>query len=148
MLKCKRCNQTLTKFDKDLCPYCGMVKPLEGQQSNTEDITQFIDTEIKNNNEMDYKIVNTKLSSFLLMFLGIFSAHLFYCKKVLKGIFLLISNLLFIGIGGYLLSLLDLKVFKNSIFMYWIFSFCILYLVYIILGIVDLYTKSKLIKKD
>ena len=136
MLKCRRCGKSLTKFDKDICPYCGLVKPLDGQEDNTEDVTQFIESTNLNKENLSYKPKKILVYSLLLMFLGIFAAHLFYIKSYFKSVFLLVFNLIFIGMGGYLLSLLDFSVFEGQIYFYWVISFAVLFIIYFILGIV------------
>ena len=55
MYKCKKCHQALTKFDKDICPYCGTVRPLEGQSDETQDVTQIIEAENIKKDFIDYK---------------------------------------------------------------------------------------------
>ena len=98
MYKCKKCHQALTKFDKDICPYCGTVRPLEGQSDETQDVTQIIEAENIKKDFIDYKPKKLLVYSFLLGFLGIFAAHLLYLKMYVKATFLFLSNAFFISL--------------------------------------------------
>ena len=44
MPKCKECGETITKFDKEICPYCGCKDPIDKDREETCDITQAIST--------------------------------------------------------------------------------------------------------
>lgn len=135
MPTCKNCGRTIPKSDKDICRYCGTREPFDLVTSETKDITQFIDFDPTINK--DFKRKSKKNYSFLLMFLGIFSAHFFYIKKNVQGIILLISNLVGIGGAGALLMLLNFSA--DFLPLYWIISFAIFFLVYLIFGLVVLY---------
>ena len=79
------------------------------------------------------------------MFLGIFAAHLFYINKIKHAVILLISNLIFIGGAG---ALLMLTHFSDSFYpLYWIISFGILFIVYLIVGIIVLF-KGEVVDRD
>jgi TM2 domain-containing membrane protein YozV len=143
MPKCKYCGRTIPKADKDLCRYCGSREPFDLVSSETKDITQFIDFDPTLVNQ--FKRKKLKVYSFLTMFLGIFAAHLFYIGKKRNGIILLISNLIFIGGAG---ALLMLAHFSDSFYpLYWIISFGILFLVYLIMGIVIMF-KGEVVDQD
>ena len=100
MLKCKNCHTTLSRLDKDICPFCGTKKPLEGQDDTTEDITKAFDP-IK----CDVKIVHKKkiVAFFLTLFLGVFGAHMFYLGKKKNGLITLAISLSFIIVLGLIL---------------------------------------------
>lgn len=134
MLKCKNCNKPLTKFDKDLCPYCGTRNPIDETSTETVDVTQFIDNvqEIKENKA--YKRMSRKVYVILLMTLGIFSAHLFYLKRYSQAMVLLITNGSFIGGCGYVLSILNFLP-KDLFFVYWMISLGMIFLIYFIMGL-------------
>ena len=42
-MKCKYCHEKISKLDKDVCPFCGGLKPLEGVEDQTQDITKALD---------------------------------------------------------------------------------------------------------
>ena len=80
-----------------------------------------------------------------MLFLGIFAAHLFYVKKTKQAIILLISNLIFIGGAG---ALIMLGHFSDNFYpLYWIISFGILFLTYLILGVVIMF-KGEVVDHD
>ena len=37
MPKCKECGETITKFDKEICPYCGCKDPIDKDREETHD---------------------------------------------------------------------------------------------------------------
>ena len=43
MAQCKYCHETISRLDKDVCPFCGGVKPLDGTDTSTQDVTKVID---------------------------------------------------------------------------------------------------------
>lgn len=143
MPKCKNCGRIIPKADKDLCRYCGSREPFDLVTSETKDITQFIDYDPSLNNA--FKRKSLKKYSFLMLFLGIFAAHLFYVKKTKQAIILLISNLIFIGGAG---ALIMLGHFSDNFYpLYWIISFGILFLTYLILGVVIMF-KGEVVDHD
>ena len=143
MPKCKNCGRIIPKADKDLCRYCGSREPFDLVTSETKDITQFIDYDPSLNNA--FKRKSLKKYSFLMFFLGIFAAHLFYVKKTKQAIILLISNLIFIGGAG---ALIMLGHFSDNFYpLYWIISFGILFLTYLILGVVIMF-KGEVVDHD
>lgn len=143
MPKCKHCGRTIPKADKDLCRYCGAREPFDLVTSETKDVTQFIDFDPTLNNK--FKRKSLKKYSFLMMFLGMFASHLFYAKKIKAAVVLLISNLIFIGGAG---ALVMLGHFSDDFYpLYWIISFGILFLAYLILGLVVLF-KGEVVDHD
>ena len=135
MPKCKYCGRTIPKADKDLCRYCGAREPFDLITAETKDITQFIDFDPALAGKFQRKKLKTY--SFLTMFLGIFAAHLFYIGKKKQAAILLVSNLVFIGGAG---ALLMLTHFSDNFYpLYWIASFGIVFLVYLIMGIVVMF---------
>lgn len=143
MPKCKNCGRIIPKADKDLCRYCGSREPFDLVTSETKDITQFIDYDPSLNNA--FKRKSLKKYSFLMLFLGIFAAHLFYVKKTKQAVVLLISNLIFIAGAG---ALIMLGHFSDNFYpLYWIISFGILFLTYLILGVVIMF-KGEVVDHD
>ena len=78
MPKCKYCHENITKFDKEICPFCGGKKPLEGVDDSTYDITQFVDIMKKSDQEVKFKQRKRVANGLLCMFLGIFGADAFF----------------------------------------------------------------------
>lgn len=101
MPKCKRCNMKLSRLDKDVCPFCGALKPLEGQDDTTEDITKAFDP-IKMD-DLKAKPKSKVIDAVLMMTLGVFGAHAFYLKRWKLGLIILgISIVSICGLGSIL----------------------------------------------
>ena len=133
MPNCKNCGSRISKFDKDICPICGQIKPLEGVNSETVEITGYINID-KNEYGVKYK---KRWVIFLLSFflgpLGIQFLYLAYYKVAL--IFLATNAIFFTAIflpfalsGSWLMGL--------------IISLGIMYLVSIGIGIYFLFKQS------
>lgn len=95
MPKCKNCGMSLSRLDKDVCPFCGTLKPIDGQENVTEDITKAFDP-------VRYELQDVKQKSrvaagLLAIFLGPFGAHAFYLGKKLLGLILLLITLALVG---------------------------------------------------
>ena len=90
MLKCKNCGEKLTKFNKEICPYCGCQNPLSESVAET-DTTRAVSYV----NEGEIKINQKSFKIFLLLtyFLGIFGIEYVYINKIKEFIFTLIANL-------------------------------------------------------
>ena len=90
MLKCKNCGEKLTKFNKEICPYCGCQKPLSESIAET-DTTKAV-SYVK---EEEIKINQKSFKTFLLLtyFLGLFGVEYVYLNKIKEFIFTLIANL-------------------------------------------------------
>ncbi len=91
MLKCKNCGEKLTKFNKEICPYCGCKDPLSESIAET-DTTKAVSYV----NEEEVKINQKSFKTFLLLtyFLGIFGAQYLYLNKIKEFIFTSIANLI------------------------------------------------------
>lgn len=90
MLKCKNCGEKLTKFNKEICPYCGCQNPLSDSVAET-DTTRAVSYI----NEEEVKINQKSFKTFLLLtyFLGIFGIEYVYLNKIKEFIFTLLANL-------------------------------------------------------
>lgn len=98
MAQCKYCHETITRLDKDVCPFCGGLKPLEGTDTSTQDITKVIgQVETKVEIKHKKKII-AMILAIVLGFLGINSLYLGKIKHCL--ITLGISVILIGGIGS------------------------------------------------
>ncbi|MEG2639940.1 MAG: hypothetical protein RR909_00280 [Bacilli bacterium] len=133
MLKCKNCDHKLTKFDRDLCPYCGARNPIDDSSTETIDVTQIIDNIENIDHKEKFVRKSRKTYIILMMILGIFSAHLFYIKRYYQAAYLIGANALFIGGGGYLLSIFEIFT-KSQYYLNWIVALGVVLGLYIILG--------------
>ncbi len=87
MPKCKYCGQSITKFDKEMCPYCGAKNPIDSSNPQTTDITEAINTvnptdEARVNYKPKKKVINAVLCMFL-GFLGIDELYLGFRNRFL-----------------------------------------------------------------
>lgn len=141
MPKCRYCNKNITKFDKEICPYCGGSRPLEGVESNTVDITQTID--VLNDKESTSFVQHKRITNgLLMMFLGMFSGDLFYLGFIKNGIIRLIVNLVFFVILFSIFYFLE--IFSSySLLLSLIIPFGILFIFYFILGLIVINFKNK-----
>lgn len=139
MPKCKYCHGNITKFDKERCPICGALNPLEKNYQETSDITQVID-KIEEEEKVIYTPHSYKINAILIMFLGIFGADAFYLGFIKKGIIRLIVNIAIIA--GLFCLFFFLKVYS---FHPYIFSgltaLGILFVIYLIIGIIFIFKK-------
>ena len=88
---CKYCHSRITRFDKDICPICGVKKPLEGVSSETVEITSNFNL---NDEELKTFRPHTKVRTLLFyIFLGWTGAPQFYLHYVLQGFICLFINL-------------------------------------------------------
>ena len=116
MAKCKYCHEDITRLDKEVCPFCGGSRPLDGTDTQTQDMTKVID---QLDHPTEVKIHKKLVAALLAFFLGIFGADSFYLGKCRKGILMLVISLVFIGGIGSLIYFLG----WNSPFAYLILYF-------------------------
>ena len=138
MPKCKYCHENITRFDKEICPFCGSKKPLEGVDDATYDITQCID--IINNKDKSTKFAQKKrtTNALLCMFLGFFGADAFYLGFKNIGIFRIVINIILAsGISLVLFFLTKLN------YLAFIIGFGSIFAIYFIFGIVNFFIKGK-----
>lgn len=93
MPKCRFCNENITKFDKEICPYCGSRKPLEDVDVATNDITQVLSTQ-EEKKKVSYKEHSKVINAVFAFTLGMFGANFFYLGFLLKGFLRLFIGLL------------------------------------------------------
>ena len=138
MPKCKYCGENITKFDKEICPFCGGKKPLEGVESYTVDITQTINTVDKKTVE-NYKQHSKLVNSLLCMFLGIFGADSFCLGHFKLGISRLLVGLI------YIISLFIILYYSVNLEILYslLISIGSIFVVYFILGIIGLFLNSR-----
>jgi TM2 domain-containing membrane protein YozV len=100
MPQCKNCHREISKFDSDVCPFCGTPHPIDDNYK-TKDMTQFVDPV-----SGDYKLYKSKskLTAGLLCSLaGEFGAHSFYLGFWKRGLIELAISLVLIGGVGSIL---------------------------------------------
>lgn len=101
MPKCKYCDAQISRLDKEICPFCGGLKPLEGIDNSTQDFTKAfspISEEVKN---VKYK--SRIVTGILAILFGCLGVHSFYLGYKKVGIItLLVSAILIAGLGSIL----------------------------------------------
>lgn len=100
MPQCRNCHREISKFDNDVCPYCGCEHPIDANYQ-TKDMTQFVDP-VTGDYKL-YKSKSKKTAGFLCMGLGWAGIDQFYLGFWKKGLLsILITLLITIG-GGFIL---------------------------------------------
>lgn len=100
MARCKYCHESITRLDKEVCPFCGGLKPLEGTDDSTQDITKVIG-QVENTESLKFR--SKVIAAILAILFGVFGANLFYLGKIKKGLIVLAISVLFIvGFGSIL----------------------------------------------
>lgn len=95
MPSCRNCGARLSKFDKDICPVCGQINPLEGVSSETIEITSQVDLA---NFKAGQKVVRRRKTMLILsLLLGWTGAQYFYIKQKILAIIWLFINLAIMG---------------------------------------------------
>lgn len=101
MPKCKNCHAQISRLDKEICPFCGTLKPLEGQNNQTEDFTKAFDP-IKYNLS-DVKRKSKVVAAILAITLGVFGAHMYYLNRKKYGFIILGVTFSLVALVGCLL---------------------------------------------
>lgn len=112
MPKCHYCHEQLSRLDKDVCPFCGAKKPLEGVDDSTIDITKMYDPV---NLGPSIKPRSKLLAAILCFIFGVFGIHEFYLARQRRGLALLIIST---GLIGGLGTILFFTGLKNNPFAY------------------------------
>jgi len=139
MPKCRFCGESITKFDKDICPFCGEKKPLEGVDNATIDITQFIETLPEEDKHIKFKQHKKIVNILLCMFLGYFSADLFYIGFKKIGLIRLLIN-----VTMHIAAFAGLY-FIGNIELIWsiLYPFFGVFIVYFVNAIILFFTKDR-----
>ena len=97
MPNCKFCHKEITKFDTDICPHCGAIRPIDPNYK-TMDITKNIKTVAG-----DFDLPKTrsqKVFGILCMTLGWLGIHDFYIYLPKRGLaHILVTLIVVLGIG-------------------------------------------------
>lgn len=139
MPKCKNCGENITKFDKEICPFCGCKNPLDADYTQTSDVTQTLDTLGNEEIKQEFKKHSRLLTSVFCGLGGIFSLDLFYLGFIKEGLIRLGINILFFLVIFLPIGLL----LKDSWLLATLLPLGILYLVYIVIGIITFFNHKK-----
>lgn len=139
MPKCRFCGENITKFDKEMCPYCGGKRPLDGVENFTVDITQTINT-IDKEKVQKFKQHSKVVNAILCMFLGIFGADSYYLGFAKYGIVRFLINIIYI-VG--LFSLLYFLPIGLGLLYSILISLGSNFIVYFIIGFISLFINGK-----
>jgi hypothetical protein len=121
---CKSCHREISKFDKDICPYCGEKNPIDASYE-TMDITQHIDPLAKGYGL--YKSKSHRRMIWLCATLGYFGVHDFYLGFKKRAFIELFSTIFVVAGAGCTLYFTGLL--KNA--LAFIIPFLVVWLFYI-----------------
>jgi len=111
MAKCKYCGETISRLDKEVCPFCGGRKPLVDNDYATEDMTKALDSIAESERP---KAKSKIIAAILAFLLGIFGVHSYYLGRYKLGLIVLGISLFSIGGLG---SIFFFTIF-HSVFAY------------------------------
>ena len=94
---CRHCGSRISKLDKDRCPICGEINPLEGVNSDTIEVTSVLDI---SSDELAFKPKTKKMFLLLSCLVGWLGIQFFYLKYKRAGLIWLAINLAILG-GGF-----------------------------------------------
>ena len=100
MAQCKYCHNRITRIDKEVCPFCGGKRPLDGTDTSTQDVTKIVD-QLENAVEIKHK--KRAIAALLAVLFGFLGAPHFYLGKLKKGFLTLAICLGLIGGVGLIL---------------------------------------------
>lgn len=141
MLKCKNCGEKLTKFNKEICPYCGCLNPIEDSVDDS-DTTRKID--ILNDYSSDIKesfTIRKHIFIILSFFVGIFGIQFIYIKKYK----LFLINLL-LSLSLFLIIFLSLFLNINNVVLSIILPLIFCYLIEIVITLILIFNKKYQLK--
>ena len=95
---CRHCGSRISKLDKDRCPVCGEINPLEGVNSDTIEVTSVLD--ISSSDELAFKPKTKKMFLLLSCLIGWVGVQFFYLKYKRAGLIWLAINLVILA-GGF-----------------------------------------------
>ena len=141
MPKCKYCGQSITKFDKEICPYCGGKRPIDENNPQTTDITESIKTvNPSDESRVNYKPKKKITNSLLCMFLGIFGLDELYLGYRNRFLIRLICNVIV-----YIILMVTFYLTKVLVKPLYIFllPLIILFGIWFIVGLIFLFINNK-----
>lgn len=94
---CRHCGSRISKLDKDRCPVCGELNPLEGVNSDTVEVTSVVD--ITSDDVYGFKPKTRKMFLLLSCLIGWLGIQFFYLKYKRAGLIWLAVNLVIIASG-------------------------------------------------
>ena len=130
MPNCKNCGARITKFNKDRCPVCGTINPLEGVDTQTIGMTAQLDL---NDDNLNFPKPKKRLAVLLLsIFVGFTGAQFFYLKHTKTALIWLFANI------AILTPFILLLGFLSGLGWIWsvLIPLMIIYVINICLGIV------------
>ena len=95
---CRHCGSRISKLDKDRCPICGELNPLEGVSSDTVEVTSVVD--ITSDDVYGFKPKKRRTFILLSCLIGWLGTQFFYLKYLRAGFIWLLVNLVILG-GGF-----------------------------------------------
>ena len=116
---CRNCHQEISKFDTDVCPYCGERHPIDDHYQ-TMDVTRGFDS-LQGQYELP-KAKSLKLTRLFCALFGYLGIHWFYIHRPKRGAVDLLSTIIVVGGVGSLLLLSSLPVvwdFLIPFFVLW-----------------------------
>jgi len=134
MPNCRNCGARLSKFDKDICPVCGIKDPLQGVNSETVEITSQVD--LSGFQEGQKVVRRRKKMLVLFLTLGFTGLGYFYLKKKKNALIDILITILLFASGFLLLHLLAGLNIALSI----ILPIIAIYIINIIFGLVLYFT--------
>ena len=97
MAKCKYCHESISRLDKEVCPFCGGIKPLDGTDTSTQDVTKVID-KLSDNVEIKHK--KRVIAAILAVTVGFLGLHQIYMGKYKKGLIFGACCIAYMGLLG------------------------------------------------
>lgn len=106
MPKCKYCDAQISRLDKEICPFCGGLKPLEGVDNTTQDFTKAFEPISTEASQIKYK--SKVIAGVLAIIIGFLGGHSFYLGYKKIGLIILGVSAILIGGFGSLLFFTNL----------------------------------------
>jgi len=103
MAKCRYCGSQISRLDKEICPFCGGRKPLEGTDTSTIDITKAFDPATLEKEGLKRKSKGAAV--ILAVCFGWMGANFFYLGYWKKGLIQILASILLMSIGFLLYGL-------------------------------------------
>lgn len=121
MPKCRYCHESISRLDKDICPFCGGKKPLEGVDDSTIDITKVFDPTLLKQQKLEPR--SKVCTGILSILLGIFGIDELYIYRFKRALITLVITLLFVGGLGSILFFFALKNVFGFLIPYFVLEF-------------------------